>query len=164
MDKIVTKICTDPIDIQDAIACVSDPAHGAIDTFIGTVRNHHEGKSVTGITYDVHDVLTKKILKDICDEAMGIWEGTHYYVAHYKGVLEIEGISIIIAVSSAHRGESFDACRYVIEEIKKRAPIWKKEHYQDGKSDWLPGHSLTSEAEESLLCCQHCHGGEREQI
>ncbi len=156
MNKITVKVSTDSIEIQDAVAYVSDPAHGAIDTFIGTVRNNHEGKTVTGITYDVHDALTKNVLKEICDEATGMWASTNYYVAHYKGVLDVGGISIVIAVSSAHRGESFDACRYVIEEIKKRAPIWKKEHYRDGKSDWLPGHSLTSEAEESLLCCGHC--------
>lgn len=164
MNKTIVKVCSDPINIQDAVTYVSDPAHGAIDTFIGTVRNHHEGKSVTGITYDVHEVLAKKVLKEICEEATGLWANTNYYVAHYKGVLKIGDISIVIAVSSAHRGESFDACRYVIEEIKKRAPVWKKEHYQDGKSDWLPGHSLTSEAEESLLCCGHCQKEEQGHV
>jgi len=85
-----------------------------------------------------------------------------YFVSHFYGVLDVGGVSIVIAVSSPHRAESFEACRYVIEEIKKRAPVWKQEHYFEGKSDWLPGHSLNSEAEESLVCCGRC--GEKRHV
>ena len=67
-------------------------------------------------------------------------------MSHYKGQLDVGGMSVIIAVSSVHRAESFDACRYLIEELKKRAPVWKQEHYQHGSSEWLPGHSLRSQA------------------
>ena len=156
MNGIKALVSRDPLSLQDAVAYVSDTGHGAIDTFIGTVRNTHEGKAVTGITYDVHKTLAEKALWDICAEAQGIWRATRYYVAHYHGTLDIGGISVVIAVSSPHRAESFEACRYVIEEIKKRAPVWKKEHYIDGISDWLPGHSLSSEAETSVTCCGHC--------
>ncbi len=149
-------VSADPLSLETAVQSVIDPAHGAIDTFIGTVRNMHEGKSVTGITYDVHEVLAEKTFHEICEEAQGLWPDTRYYIAHYQGVLDVRGISIIIAVSSPHRAESFEACRYVIEEIKKRAPVWKKEHYVDGMSDWLPGHSLLEEAENSMTCCGHC--------
>ena len=149
-------VSADPLSLETAVQSVIDPAHGAIDTFIGTVRNMHEGKSVTGITYDVHEVLAEKTFHEICEEAQGLWPDTRYYIAHYQGVLDVRGISIIIAVSSPHRAESFEACRYVIEEIKKRAPVWKKEHYVDGMSDWLPGHSLFEEAENSMTCCGHC--------
>lgn len=149
-------VSTDTLCLEDAVQSVTDPAHGAIDTFIGTVRNTHEGKSVTGITYDVHKILAEKTFHDICDEAQGMWPDTRYHVAHYQGVLDVSGISIVIAVSSPHRAESFEACRYVIEEIKKRAPVWKKEHYVDGMSDWLPGHSLNDEARHSMTCCGHC--------
>ena len=149
-------VSADPLSLETAMQSVVDPAHGAIDTFIGTVRNMHEGKSVTGITYDVHEALAEKVFHEICEEAQGLWPDTRYYVAHYQGTLDVSGISIIIAVSSPHRAESFEACRYVIEEIKKRAPVWKKEHYVDGMSDWLPGHSLFEEAENSMTCCGHC--------
>lgn len=149
-------VSADPLSLETAVQSVVDPAHGAIDTFIGTVRNMHEGKSVTGITYDVHEALAKKAFYEICEEAQGLWPDTRYYASHYQGVLDVSGISIIIAVSSPHRAESFEACRYVIEEIKKRAPVWKKEHYVDGMSDWLPGHSLSEEAEHSMTCCGHC--------
>ena len=157
---IIAEVSTQPLDVQKAVNIVTDPAHGAIDTFVGVVRNHHEGKAVTGITYDVHTELAGKIFHEICKEAQGAWPGTRYYVAHYQGELDIGGTSIVIAVSAPHRAESFEACRYVIEEIKKRAPVWKKEHYTDGKSDWLPGHSLSAEAETGTLCCGHCQGEE----
>lgn len=154
--SIQVLVSTDPLSLEIAVQNVTDPAHGAIDTFIGTVRNTHEGKDVTGITYDAHKALAEKKFCDICTEAQGLWPDTRYYIAHYQGVLDIGGISIVIAVSSPHRAESFEACRYVIEEIKKRAPVWKKEHYVDGMSDWLPGHSLAEEAEHAMTCCGHC--------
>lgn len=135
-------VSTDLLNIQDAYDFVTDPAHGAVDVFIGAVRNHHEGQSVQGITYDVHEALAEKIFAGICAEAQQRWTGIKIYMAHYKGELPIGGISVIIAVSSAHRAESFEACRYSIEELKKRAPVWKQEHYEHGPSEWLPGHSL----------------------
>ncbi len=140
--QISVNISNEILDIQEAYDFVCDPAHGAVDLFIGAVRNHHEGQSVEGITYDVHDALAKQSFEDIAKEACNKWKYIKTYIAHYKGELPIGGISIIIAVSSAHRAESFDACRYIIEEIKKRSPIWKQEHYEHGRSEWLPGHSL----------------------
>lgn len=150
MKNIKTIVSSEPLSIEKAINFVQNPAHGAIDTFIGTVRNHHNGKEVTGITYDVHKNLAEKMLQDICLEAHNLWPKTSYFVAHRHGVLEIGEQSIIIAVSAPHRDESFKACRYVIEEIKKHAPVWKKEHYIDGKSEWLPGHSLTTTKHTSI--------------
>jgi len=154
---IYVEILNQKLDVQKACETVSDPAHGAIDMFIGAVRNHHEGQKVTGITYDVHEGLAEKTLREICEEAQGLWPETKYYAAHYKGTLDVGGISVLISVSAAHRAETFEACRYVIEEIKKRLPVWKQEHYPDGKSEWLPGHSLVSDAEAGTTCCGKCH-------
>lgn len=156
---VYTHVTSEEIDIADAISRVKSADHGAIDLFIGTVRNNHNGKAVTGITYDAHEKLAEKTFRDICQAALGLWPGTRYAVIHYKGILPVGGTSIVIAVSAAHRIESFDACRYVIEEIKTQAPIWKQEHYQDGQSDWLPGHSLRPVAEHATTCCQKCCGG-----
>ena len=135
-------VSTDLLNIQDAYDFVSDPAHGAVDVFVGAVRNHHEGQSVQGITYDVHEVMAEKAFTEICEEARARWPEIKTYMSHYKGQLDIGGISVIIAVSSPHRAESFEGCRYIIEELKKRAPVWKQEHYESGPSEWLPGHSL----------------------
>ena len=142
IQSIHTSVSSNFLNIQDAYDFVSDPAHGAVDVFIGAVRNHHEGKPVTGITYDIHDELAVKEFQEICLDAQNIWEGIKIYLSHYKGQLNIGGISVIIAVSAAHRAEAFEACRYIIEELKKRAPVWKQEHYELGNSEWLPGHSL----------------------
>ncbi len=141
-ESIHVSVSTDFLNIQDAYDFVSDPAHGAVDVFVGAVRNHHEGQDVQGITYDVHEALAVNAFQEICEEAQKCWCGIKIYLSHYKGQLDIGGISVIIAVSSAHRAESFEACRYVIEELKKRAPVWKQEHYEHGPSEWLPGHSL----------------------
>jgi molybdopterin synthase catalytic subunit len=152
------EVLEQPLDISRACAFVTDPSRGAIDMFIGTVRDHHDGKPVTGITYDVHRGLAAKVLDEICAEASATWAGTAYYVAHFHGSLDVGGISVVIAVGSPHRQEAFEACRYVIEELKKRAPVWKQEHYKDGKSAWLPGHSLVREAEAQTVCCGRCGG------
>lgn len=157
---IHVQVTTEDIKIDEAVNKVTTPDHGAIDIFIGTVRNNHNGKKVTGITYDAHERLAEKIFRDICEEATGLWPDTHYAVIHRKGELPVGGTSILIAVSSAHRAESFEACRYVIEEIKAQAPVWKQEHYTDGKSEWLPGHSLRHEAEHARTCCGKCCCGQ----
>lgn len=153
-------ISKEPLDVQSASDFVADPANGAIDLFVGVVRNNHLGQSVTGITYDVHETLAETEFLNICLEAKGIWPQTRYYVSHYHGHLDVGGISVLIAVSAPHREEAFDSCRYIIEEIKKRAPVWKKEHYPGGVSEWLPGHSLVSELEDQAVCCGKCkaHG------
>lgn len=154
--KAIVEISTQGLELNKAIASVSDPGHGAIDTFLGVVRNTHAGRQVSGITYDVHEALARKRLTEICREAFGLWPEIDCYVAHFHGELSVGGVSIIIAVGSPHRAESFDACRYIIEEIKKSVPIWKKEHYIDGSSDWLPGHSMKSEEEAATVCCGVC--------
>ncbi len=150
MDSLLIKaeISKSPLNLQKAYDFVIDPAHGAIDIFVGVVRNHHEGKNVSGINYDVHETLAEKTFIDICKEAHDKWKGIKTYISHYKGSLDIGGISVIIAVSSAHRAPCFEACRYIIEELKKRSPVWKQEHYEQGDSKWLPGHSLTGSANE----------------
>ena len=129
----------------DAADFVADAAHGAADMFIGTVRNHNLGKSVKGVSYDVFDELTLQTFRELCMEARDRWgKSLNIFVEHFKGRLDIGGISILIAVSSPHRDESFKACRFIIEEIKHRAPIWKQEHYIDGDSEWVQGHALCS--------------------
>ena len=156
-------VATSSIQTQHAIDFVADDAHGAADLFIGTVRNHNLGKGVKGVSYDVFDELTLQVFGDLAKEARERWgEKLNIYIEHFKGRLDIKGISILIAVSSPHRDESFKACRFIIEEIKHRAPIWKQEHYLDGDSDWVQGHALCSHGPENHAnetaenkCCKH---------
>ena len=138
-------IATQPIQVQTAVDFVADDAHGAADLFIGTVRNVNLGKAVKGVSYDVFDELTLNVFRDLANESRQRWgDKLNIYIEHFKGRLDILGVSILIAVSSPHRDESFKACRFIIEEIKHRAPIWKQEHYIDGDSDWVQGHALCS--------------------
>ena len=121
--------------------------YGASIFFTGTVRNQNENKSVIGITYDSHDALVISSFKEIYNEAdqkLNIKDKS-VYIEHAKGYLNLGEISIIIAVACKHRDEAYVLSRYFIEEIKKRSPIWKKEHYQNNDSAWLKGNPIINE-------------------
>ena len=117
---------------------------GASIFFTGTVRDINENKKVTGITYDSHDQLVIKSFKKIYDEVdkkLKIKDKA-VYIEHVKGYLGLGEISIIIAVACKHRDQAYDLSRYIIEEIKKKSPIWKKEHYENEDSKWLKGNPI----------------------
>ncbi|WND02690.1 molybdenum cofactor biosynthesis protein MoaE [Temperatibacter marinus] len=124
---------------------IEHPGHGAQTSFIGAVRDLNMGRSVEGVSYDCFDPLTKTIFTTLVHKAREKWGQMKVYCWHYKGRLDVKGLSIIIAVSTPHRDEAFQACRFLIEEIKHQAPIWKKEHYVDGDSEWTEGCELCGE-------------------
>jgi molybdopterin synthase catalytic subunit len=93
------------------------------------------------MTYDGFEPLAAKVLQEIASEAQARWR-VRVAAAHRLGRLEVGEASVAVACGSAHRAEAFEACRYVVEEIKRRLPIWKKEHFADGRSEWLEGHAL----------------------
>ena len=129
--------------LEDILKSAPSPSHGAQCIFSGMVRNHNQGKKVLGVSYDAFDPLTLKSFQEICAEAGQKWgEDLHIHLWHRKGRLNIGELSVAIVVSSRHRDESYQASRYVIEQLKHRSP--KKEHYKDGDSEWLQGHALCS--------------------
>ena len=135
------------LSISDAEKFVSSVEFGASIFFTGTVRNINNNKSVTGITYDSHDELVIKSFEEIYKEAnekLNIQDKA-VFIEHAKGYLNLGEISIIIAVACKHRDQAYVLSRYIIEEIKKRSPIWKKEHYTDNQSDWLKGNPIVNE-------------------
>tara|TARA_B100000676_G_C17448536_1_gene517813 strand:+ start:130 stop:582 length:453 start_codon:yes stop_codon:yes gene_type:complete len=135
------------LNLTDAERFISSSSFGASIYFIGTVRNQNDNKSVIGITYDSHDALVIKSFKEIYNEAndkLKIKEKS-VFIEHAKGYLNLEEISIIIAVACKHRDEAYVLSRYIIEEIKKRSPIWKKEYYQNNESSWLKGNPIINE-------------------
>ncbi len=151
-------VSTAPLSTEAAVKFVADDAHGAADLFIGTVRNHNLGKPVKGVSYDIFEELTLQTFQDLVNEARQKWgEKLNVYIEHFMGRLDIGGISILIAVSSPHRDESFKVCRFIIEEIKHRSPIWKQEHYLDGDSEWVQGHALCSHAPVTYDEQEHAH-------
>ena len=126
---------------------ISSSKFGASIFFSGTVRNQNNNKSVIGITYDSHDELVIKSFEEIYKEAnekLNIQDKA-VFIEHAKGYLNLGEISIIIAVACKHRDQAYVLSRYIIEEIKKRSPIWKKEHYTDNQSDWLKGNPIDHE-------------------
>ena len=134
------------IEVSKAEEFVSSSKFGASLIFRGTVRETNENKKVTGITYDSHDQLVIKSFEEIYNEAdkkLNIKDKS-VFIEHVKGYVGLGEISIIIAVACPHRSEAYDLSRYITEEIKKRSPIWKKEHYENEDSEWLKGISLNN--------------------
>ncbi len=127
-----------PISADRLARSVASPHAGAIATFEGVVRDHHGGKSVAFLAYEAYAPMAEKILQQIASEAARRWRIEAVAVHHRTGRLGIGEVSVAIAVSSAHRGEAFEALRYVIDTIKERAPIWKRETGPDG-SFWIEG-------------------------
>ena len=135
------------LSIVEAENFISSYDYGASIFFTGTVRNQNENKSVIGITYDSHDALVISSFKEIYNEAdqkLNIKDKS-VYIEHAKGYLNLGEVSIIIAVACKHRDQAYVLSRYIIEEIKKRSPIWKKEHYQNNDSAWLKGNPIINE-------------------
>ena len=135
------------LSVVEAENFISSYDYGASIFFTGTVRNQNENKSVIGITYDSHDALVISSFKEIyneTDQKLNIKDKS-VYIEHAKGYLNLGEISIIIAVACKHRDQAYILSRYIIEEIKKRSPIWKKEHYQNNDSTWLKGNPIINE-------------------
>tara|TARA_A100001011_G_scaffold91403_1_gene96028 strand:+ start:190 stop:642 length:453 start_codon:yes stop_codon:yes gene_type:complete len=133
--------------ISEADEFIKSFSFGASIYFLGTVRNINQNKKVTGITYDVHEEMVLKSFTEIYNEAnkkLGIEEKA-VFIEHIKGYVGLGEISIIIAIACAHRDQAYVLSRFIIEEIKKRSPIWKKEHYENNDSSWLKGNPIINE-------------------
>lgn len=129
----------DPIDPSAILAeCVTD-SDGAALLFLGTVRNHNEGREVGHLDYQAYVPMAEAALREIVAEARKRWDTGEIAVTHRYGRLEIGDVSVAIVVASPHRGEAYGASRFIIEELKKRVPIWKREGYLTGEGEWLRG-------------------------
>ncbi len=140
----IIDIKKEKIEISSAEQFISSSKFGASIIFTGTVRDVNENKKVTGITYDSHDELVVKSFEEIYKES---GDKLHIkdkavFIEHVKGYVGLGEVSILIAVACPHRVEAYDLSRYIIEEIKKRSPIWKKEHYENESSEWLKGNPI----------------------
>ena len=125
------------IDPAMLLAQVADDGNGASVLFLGTVRDVNDGRAVTGIEYSAYRSMAERELASILEEAAA-QTGTRYIaVEHRIGELRIGECSVAVAVAHAHRGRAFEGARYVIEELKRRVPIWKREQYTDGTRQWV---------------------------
>ncbi len=137
--SIRVRVGDDPIDVGLVAGEVGRTDAGATVVFVGTVRDHSEGK--TGVTHLDYEVYAEKVESEIArmvSEAADQWPILNAVVEHRSGVVNLGEASVVVAVSCAHRGDAFEAARYIIEELKNTAPIWKKEFWPGG-SEWSRG-------------------------
>ena len=126
-----------PIDASALIRRVSRPANGAVLLFLGVVRDVNDGRAVTGIEYSAYESMAERELAAIASEAAERFGMSDIAIQHRVGQLALEEASVGIAVAHPHRGAAYDASRWAIEEIKRRVPVWKREHYADGTREWV---------------------------
>jgi MoaE-MoaD fusion protein len=130
------RVQSEALDPRVTESLVAHPGAGAIATFIGTVRDHGRGQTVTHLEYEAYAPAAELTMAQIGDEIRERWAIDQVAIVHRVGSLAVGEASVVISVASAHRDAAFEACRYAIERIKEIVPIWKKEHYADGAA-WL---------------------------
>jgi molybdopterin synthase catalytic subunit len=123
-----------PLDLADLLAEVQGPERGGTCTFLGTVRNDGD---VTGIDYSAYEAMAFEEIERILSEATAQWPEARVTLQHRLGLIPVGEASIGIVAAAPHRDDAFAACRFVIEEVKKRLPVWKKEHHVDGTAAWV---------------------------
>ena len=126
-----------PLDAARLLAEVGRTANGATVAFVGTVREVNDGRAVTGIDYSAYREMAERELDAIVREAAARFGTPDIVAEHRLGTLALGEASVAIAAAHPHRAPAFDACRHVIEEIKRRVPVWKREHYADGTREWV---------------------------
>jgi molybdopterin synthase catalytic subunit len=129
-------LSTVPLDLGRLVARVSAPARGGIACFVGVVRDHHAARAVTSLDYSAYEPMAEAECARIAAEARARWQA-EVALEHRVGHLEVGEVAVAIATAAAHRDAAFAACRYVIEEVKRRVPIWKRERYADGTEAWV---------------------------
>jgi molybdopterin synthase catalytic subunit len=126
-----------PIDPAGLLAEVRRSRNGASVLFVGTVREVNDDRAVTGMEYTAYEAMAQRELERIVDEAAQRFATEDVVVEHRLGSLDVGEVSVAIAAAHAHRAGAFEAARYVIEELKRRVPVWKLEHYVDGSRQWV---------------------------
>ncbi|MDW7694185.1 molybdenum cofactor biosynthesis protein MoaE [Flammeovirgaceae bacterium SG7u.111] len=129
-----------PLDISAALTATASESAGAIDIFVGTVRNKTKGRPVVRLEFEAYDKMAESEMNKLAEEIKQKWPVEKISIIHRKGALEVGETAVIIAVSTPHRAASFKACRYAIDQLKERVPIWKKEIFEDGEM-WVSAHA-----------------------
>lgn len=128
-----------PLDTQAIIKSVESPEGGAVNVFIGTVRNATKGKEVLKLEFEAYEPMATKEITNIVETAKSKWPLLKVAVHHRTGTMQIGDVPVVIAVSTPHRTTGFEACQYIIDTLKESVPIWKKEFFEDGEV-WVAAH------------------------
>lgn len=132
----MTFLTAEPIDLAPLLASVQSPARGGVASFLGLVRDHHGGRRVLRLQYSAYASMVEAECARIVAEAEARWPAK-LALRHRIGSLEVGEVAIAVVAGAAHRDAAFDACRYAVEEVKRRVPIWKQECYSDGGIEWV---------------------------
>jgi molybdopterin synthase catalytic subunit len=135
---MLIRVTPDVLQADEAIAAVQTRASGAVNVFLGVVRDNNLGRSVDYLEYDAYPEMAERVMREIAEEAKDRFELEECAVLHRTGRLEIGETSLLIAVACGHRAESFESGHWLVNEIKKRVPVWKKEVWDDGEA-WIEG-------------------------
>ncbi len=135
----MTEITNKPIDVPVIIRAAESGEAGALNVFIGTVRSKTSGKNVVRLEYEAYEPMAKKEIEKIVQLATTKWGVKNWAVSHRVGTLVVGEVAVVVAISTAHRKESFEACQFIIDNLKQTVPIWKKEIFEDGE-EWVSAH------------------------
>lgn len=135
---MLIRVTPEVLHSEEAIEAVESPAAGAITVFLGVVRDNNLGRSVGYLEYDAYPEMAERVMRELAEEAKQKFGLEECAVLHRTGRLEIGETSLLVAVASGHRAESFEAGHWLVNEIKKRVPVWKKEVWEDGE-EWIEG-------------------------
>jgi molybdopterin synthase catalytic subunit len=124
------------IDVQQVLESVLTPASGAVDVFVGTTRNHSNGRAVRELEYEAYEPMALKMMNQIAEQARQVGNIHAVSIVHRIGKVPIGESSVVIAVSASHRDDAFRVCRFLIDELKRIVPIWKREYFADGTTAW----------------------------
>jgi len=125
-----------PLDVAEVVAALDDDASGGLSLFIGRVRDHDGGKGVDGLDYTAHPTALEK-MREICEQVAEKYDVHGIAAVHRVGSLAIGDIAVIVATTTSHRGEAFDASRALIDTLKAEVPIWKHQRFADGSDEWV---------------------------
>jgi molybdopterin synthase catalytic subunit len=134
-DNGVSRIVRGPVDVR-ALDHTADDGRGGIVRFLGVVRDSSNGRAVTGLSYEAYDAMALTVFETIEEEARERYGDVRLTIVHATGELKVGDVAVAVVAAAPHRAAAFDACRYAIDELKRRAPIWKHERYADGDARW----------------------------
>ena len=141
------RITDEPLDGGALLSRIALPSHGAQLLFLGVVRDVNGGREVEGIRYEAFREMAEPVLLSLLSRAQERWPGVQVAAEHRFGVLRVGEASVVVAVSSPHRAEAYEASRWIMDELKQSLPVWKEELYRDGNSAWLKGKSPVTEGD-----------------
>jgi molybdopterin synthase catalytic subunit len=138
----VADLTHEPIPIEQLLAAARRPDCGAIALFLGTTRDHHEGRQVAQLAYEAYEPMALAAMEALERQALDRFDIATCRIVHRLGEVPLAEASVAVVVASAHRGPAFDACRWAMDELKRTVPIWKKEFFAEGGEGWVKGTRL----------------------